>query len=98
MAEESSAFTSSTNWDHEEQRGSSQFSLCKDLQGVCTQTNIKFNQSFEDVSQAILLTSPGRKDFPQACQNGLKQGLLEPFRAIMARGSDSRTARSTHLS
>jgi hypothetical protein len=98
MAEESSAFTSSTNWDHEEQRGSSQFSLCKDLQGVCTQTNIKFNQSFKDVSQAILLNSPGWKDFPQACQNGLKQGLLEPFSAIKVRGSDSRTARSTHLS
>jgi hypothetical protein len=56
------------------------------------------NSSFEDVFQAILLTSRGRKDFPQACQNGLKQGLLELFSAIKARGSASRTARSTHLS
>jgi hypothetical protein len=72
MAEESSAFTSSTNWDHEEQRGSSQFSLCKDLQGVCTQTNIKFNRSFEDVSQRTLLTSPRGEGFPKASGNALK--------------------------
>jgi hypothetical protein len=68
------------------------------LSASCTLSLVISNWSFEDVSQAILLTSRERKDFPQACQNGLKQGLLEPFSAIMARGSDTRAACWTHLS
>lgn len=65
MAEDSSAFTSFIDWEHEEQRGLSHFSLCKDREGVCTKTHIKFNRSFGDVSQAILLTSRREEGFPR---------------------------------
>lgn len=83
MAEDSSAFTSFINWEHEEQRGLSHFSLCKDLQGVCTKTHIKFNRSFEDISQAVLFTSWGGEGFPKLSETGLKQGLLELFSAFI---------------
>ncbi len=76
MAEDSSAFASSINWDHEQQSGSSHFSLCKDLSGICTQTNIKFNRSFADVSQIILLTRAEEQGFPRVGKNGLRTKIL----------------------
>lgn len=63
---------------------------------LCTYFAITRKGSFEDVSLAVLLTGPGRKDFPQASRTGLKQRLLEPFSASrLVEAPPERLARHT---
>ncbi len=54
-------------------------SACYRCRRLSTQLDVMFIGSFANVPQVVLLTGRGEEGYPRASQNGLKQGLLEPF-------------------
>jgi hypothetical protein len=57
-------------------RGGSHVSISEEISALCTYFAITRKGSFENVSQAILLTSCGGEGFSQTCKNGLNPRIL----------------------